>query len=117
MTQAKRLNSTVLWIKFLNKCETSLFLQLDPRAISGSGGGDGQKSLPVGMYESTMDLSSHQDTPPRLHFVKNQYKIETNEAERIAVDHVAKPDMSSTQSSLGSSCKVSSIPPSPPYSY
>ncbi|KAI8344278.1 maintenance of mitochondrial structure and function-domain-containing protein [Chlamydoabsidia padenii] len=84
--------------QFLEKCESSLFLQLDPRAITNE---TSQKSLPVGMYESIYDLS-HQEIP-RVQFVKNHYKIETNEAERIAVDHVAKPDMSSHESSLGSS--------------
>ncbi|CAO3578883.1 unnamed protein product [Absidia cylindrospora] len=82
--------------QFLTKCESSLFLQLDSRAISG----ENPKTLPVRMYESIYDMSQE---IPRLVFVKNSYKIETNEAERIAVDHVAKPDMSSTDSSLGSS--------------
>lgn len=70
---------------------------MDPHALSGNE----RHSLPIGMYESIYD--THHDIP-RLVFVKTSYKIETIEAERIAVDHVAKPDISSTQSSLGSSC-------------
>ncbi|KAI8090059.1 maintenance of mitochondrial structure and function-domain-containing protein [Halteromyces radiatus] len=82
--------------QFLSRNESSLFLQLDPSAITG----EHHKSLPVGMYESLYDTNHELH---KLMFVKTPYKIETNEAERIAVDHVAKPDMSSIDSSLGSS--------------
>ncbi|CAO3633648.1 unnamed protein product [Cunninghamella echinulata] len=82
--------------QLLNRNESSLFLQLDPHALSGNE----HRSLPIDLYESMYD--THHDAP-RLVFVKTSYKIETIEAERIAVDHVAKPDISSTQSSLGSS--------------
>jgi COP9 signalosome complex subunit 6 len=45
------------------------------------------RDLPVTMYESELHIVNEQ---PTLLFVKVPYKIETGEAERIAVDHVAK---------------------------
>ncbi|KAJ3119664.1 hypothetical protein HK098_005246 [Nowakowskiella sp. JEL0407] len=56
--------------------ESPLFLQLSPTSIS--------KELPITIYESVVDPSG------KMMFYTSTYKIETGEAERIAVDHVAK---------------------------
>ncbi|KAI8148284.1 maintenance of mitochondrial structure and function-domain-containing protein [Fennellomyces sp. T-0311] len=72
--------------------ESAIYLQLDPAGIAG-----GAKEFPVKIYESTMDMIDEQ---VRLVFVKAPYQIETNEAERVAVDHVAKPSTSSRDASL-----------------
>ncbi|KAI8062850.1 COP9 signalosome subunit 6 [Gongronella butleri] len=85
----------------LHRNESSLFLQLNPQSLNG--GDHASKmgaTMPVDLYESMYEV--HEDRP-RLVFVKTSYRIETNDAERIAVDHVAKPDMSSTETSLSSS--------------
>jgi len=63
--------------------ESPLYLQLDPSAATKVE----QKELPVSLFES--ELHMVQDKPTLL-FVKAAYKIETQEGERISVDHVAK---------------------------
>ncbi|KAG9292082.1 hypothetical protein G9A89_017982 [Geosiphon pyriformis] len=60
--------------------ESPLFLQMNPHEIVTS------KNLPITVYESIIDIV---DGQANLLFIKAQYKIETGEAERIAVDHVA----------------------------
>lgn len=57
------------------------------------------KELPISIYES--ELHVIQDNPTLL-FVKVPYKIETGEAERISVDHIARisPSGSGSTSSL-----------------
>jgi len=45
------------------------------------------KELPISIYESELHII---DEKPTNLFVKVPYKIETGEAERIAVDHVAR---------------------------
>jgi COP9 signalosome complex subunit 6 len=60
--------------------ESPLFLQMNPYDIVTS------KNLPITVYESIIDLI---DGQAQTMFIKSQYKIETGEAERIAVDHVA----------------------------
>ncbi|KAI8803522.1 maintenance of mitochondrial structure and function-domain-containing protein [Cladochytrium replicatum] len=60
--------------------ESPLFLQLN------STGAVTAKELPIAMYESVIDIVNGQ---PRTIFLKTNYKIETGEAERIAIDHVA----------------------------
>ncbi|KAI7860545.1 maintenance of mitochondrial structure and function-domain-containing protein [Circinella umbellata] len=72
--------------------ESAIYLQLDPAGIAG-----GAKEFPVKIYESAMDIIDEQ---ARLVFVRAPYQIETNEAERVAVDHVAKPSTSSRDASL-----------------
>jgi len=61
--------------------ETPLFLMLDPEPAAGS------RELPLSLLETT--LKSGGDDKPTLVFTKVAYRIETTEAERIAVDHVA----------------------------
>ena len=46
---------------------------------------------------------------PRLVFINVQYEIETSEAERIAVEHVAKSSDSSADSGLGNACELSCV--------
>lgn len=60
------------------------------------------KDFPVNIYESIIDIV---DEHTRLVFIKSSYKVETGEAERIAVDHVAKPSSSSAENGLGNTCK------------
>jgi len=60
--------------------ESPLFLQMNPYDIVTS------KNLPITVYESIIDLI---DGQAQTLFIKSQYKIETGEAERISVDHVA----------------------------
>lgn len=59
--------------------ESPLFLQLNPLARN--------TDLPVSMYESLVDLVLGE---PRMLFVKLNYTLETGEAERIGLDHVAR---------------------------
>jgi len=63
--------------------ESPLYLLLDPSACTRAD----QKELPVTIFES--ELHVIEDRPTML-FGKAPYKIETQESERIAVDHVAK---------------------------
>jgi len=63
--------------------ENPLFLQVDPTAASKVE----QRELPVTIFES--ELHMIQEKPTML-FVKAPYKIETQEGERISVDHIAK---------------------------
>nr|CAG8489504.1 11296_t:CDS:2 [Entrophospora candida] len=60
--------------------ESPLFLQMNPFEMVTS------KNLPITVYESIIDIINGQ---AQTLFIKSQYKIETGEAERIAVDHVA----------------------------
>lgn len=46
--------------------------------------------MPVTVYESATELAPG-GTAPQTVFMRAQYKIETGEAERIAVDHASKP--------------------------
>jgi len=63
--------------------ESPLYLILDPISC----GRKTTKELPISIYESELHMID--DKPTNL-FVKVAYKIETGEAERIAVDHVAR---------------------------
>jgi len=60
--------------------ESPLFLLLDPTINAG------QKDLPVTLFESEVHIVKDQ---PSLLLAKTPFKIETGEAERISVDHVA----------------------------
>ena len=59
--------------------ESPLFLQMNPLAR--------HTDLPVAMYESLLDLVGGE---ARMLFVKLNYTLETGEAERIGLDHVAR---------------------------
>ncbi|KAJ3090754.1 hypothetical protein HK102_002802 [Quaeritorhiza haematococci] len=78
--------------QFLEHNESPLFLQLNPSGAVTS------RELPISMYESIIDIV---DGEPQMMFIKTQYKIETGEAERIAVDHVAHA--ANTDAAQGSS--------------
>jgi COP9 signalosome complex subunit 6 len=82
--------------------ESALFLQMDPAALTPGAA----KEFPVDIYESIIDIV---DEHTRLVFIKSSYKVETGEAERIAVDHVAKPSSSSAENGLGNTCKCSFV--------
>ncbi|KAI8047493.1 maintenance of mitochondrial structure and function-domain-containing protein [Thamnidium elegans] len=79
--------------QFLQVNDSVLFLQMDPNALSG-----GEREFPIDIYESIIDMV---DERTRLVFIKSTYKVETGEAECIAVDHVAKPSSSSHDTGLG----------------
>ncbi|KAG5462408.1 MAG: maintenance of mitochondrial structure and function-domain-containing protein [Olpidium bornovanus] len=61
--------------------ESPLYLQLNPSDTPVT-----TKSLPVTVYESIVDIVDGQAV---TQFVRSKYKIDTSEAERIAVEHVA----------------------------
>ncbi|KAJ3011381.1 COP9 signalosome complex subunit 6 [Thoreauomyces humboldtii] len=62
--------------------DSALFLKLD--AVSPATA----KDFPVAVYESGLETVAGESSQPR--FFRAQYRIETGEAERIAVDHVAR---------------------------
>ncbi|KAK4052114.1 hypothetical protein OIV83_002408 [Microbotryomycetes sp. JL201] len=68
--------------QFFGYNETPLLLQLSKTRTS-----DDNKTVPVTVYESLIEVI---DNEPQVVFVKTDYEIETGEAERVAVDHVAK---------------------------
>lgn len=68
--------------------ESPLFLLLDPVASQAT------RELPIFMYESQLRII---DGNPTTKFVKVNYKIDTGEAERISVDHVAHISPSGTK--------------------
>ena len=72
--------------------ESCLFLQMDPTSSIS-------QDLPITIYESTFLTSS-----PYLIFVKSAYTVETGEAERIAVDHIAT--MTNSDAVQGSKCTL-----------
>jgi len=75
--------------------ESPVFLKLNP--------GSRHSKLPVNMYESVIDLVNGEAT---LLFVQVPYALETEQAERIGLDHMAR--LSSTQTSGESSSSVAS---------
>ncbi|KAI9256892.1 maintenance of mitochondrial structure and function-domain-containing protein [Sporodiniella umbellata] len=80
--------------QFLSINESSLFLQLNPTALV-----EGTKHFPIDIYEPIMDIKDNGHT--HLAFVKMPYRLETGEAERIAIDHVAKPSSATSDTTLG----------------
>ena len=74
--------------------ENPLYLQLNTQITST------MRELPIHLYES--ELRMVDDAPTQL-FVKVPYKIETGEAERISVDHIAR--ITSSSGASGSMCK------------
>eukprot|EP00029_Vermamoeba_vermiformis_P000889 TRINITY_DN11064_c0_g1_i1.p1 TRINITY_DN11064_c0_g1~~TRINITY_DN11064_c0_g1_i1.p1 ORF type:complete len:307 (-),score=117.14 TRINITY_DN11064_c0_g1_i1:104-1024(-) len=73
--------------------ESPLFLLLDPVPSAE------KRELPIVVYETELKVIKDE---PTLRFAKVQYKIETGEAERIAVDHVARVGSAGSQSMLTS---------------
>eukprot|EP01087_Luapelamoeba_hula_P003084 TRINITY_DN12905_c0_g1_i1.p1 TRINITY_DN12905_c0_g1~~TRINITY_DN12905_c0_g1_i1.p1 ORF type:complete len:323 (-),score=60.05 TRINITY_DN12905_c0_g1_i1:143-1111(-) len=67
--------------QFLLFNESPLYLLLDPVASKLT-----TKGLPISIFESELRIINDE---PTMLFSKVNYKIETGEAERIAVDHVA----------------------------
>jgi len=61
--------------------ENPLYLQLNTQITTA------MRELPINIYESELRMVN--DSPTQL-FVKVPYKIETGEAERISVDHIAR---------------------------
>ena len=76
--------------------ENPLFLLLDVASI----GLPSQRELPVSIFESELRIVGESAC---VVFSKLNYAIETNEAERIAVDHVAHLSTTSSTSD-GSQC-------------
>lgn len=66
-------------VELLN--ETPLFLLLDPAPAPGS------RELPISFFETTV-VKGAKDDKPSLVFTKVAYRVETTEAERIAVDQL-----------------------------
>jgi len=62
--------------------ETPLYMMLDPAPNPK------QRDLPLSLYETELQLSKDGGAPALL-FALSSYKVESGEAERIAVDHVA----------------------------
>jgi len=83
--------------QFLEFNESPIYLLLDP-VLAGS---QTSRDLPITLFESELHIISEQ---PTLLFAKVPYKIQTGEAERIGVDHVAHmtPSGSSEGSQLAS---------------
>jgi COP9 signalosome complex subunit 6 len=62
--------------------ENPLFLQLSPDSVTHG------KELPVGIYECITEIVNNHS---QSLFIRAPYRVETGEAERVAVDHAAKP--------------------------
>ncbi|OWT38922.1 COP9 signalosome complex subunit 6 [Cryptococcus neoformans Bt1] len=73
-----------LHAQFASSIETPIFLLFDPNPASGT------QALPLKIYESATVTDTTGDTSGEGKFVELEYGIETGEAERIAVDGVAK---------------------------
>jgi len=70
--------------------ESPLYLILDPLSILS-------RELPISLLEAGIKIENDQ---PVLRFAKVTYKIETTDAERIAVDHVARTNSGDEGSKL-----------------
>lgn len=76
--------------QFTNYTSSPLLLILQPAglAAAGIGGkGEGNQSLPLSLYEPTVEIH---ERVSRNMLLQVEYKVETGEAERIAVDWSAK---------------------------
>jgi COP9 signalosome complex subunit 6 len=82
-------------MKMLEFNENPFYLLLDPLTTAD------RKELPITLYETEVKVVNDE---PTLRFTKVPYKIETGEAERIAVDHIARVGASG----IGSQCTFSS---------
>jgi COP9 signalosome complex subunit 6 len=68
--------------QLLSYNENPLFLQITPDSVTHG------KELPVVVYECITEIVNNQS---QSLFIRCPYRIETGEAERVAVDHAAKP--------------------------
>lgn len=73
-----------LHAQFASSVETPIFLLFDPDPASGT------QALPLKIYESATVTDTTGEISGEGKFVELEYGIETGEAERIAVDGVAK---------------------------
>jgi hypothetical protein len=75
--------------QFVTYTQNPLFLILQPGLQGVQAGGVGkteqQQQLPISVYEPTLGLGTN-----RTMLIKVEYKVETGEAERIAVDWTSK---------------------------
>lgn len=51
--------------------------------------------------DAATDPSSDHPVKPHLSFIRSSYKIQTGEAERIAVDYTARPSQSGAEGEAG----------------
>ena len=73
--------------------DTPIFLSLNPNTSTAV-------DLPIHIYEQAVDAKS------QLLFTKSSYKIETGEAERISIEHVAHSTNSNESDDPNASCIV-----------
>ncbi|OZJ03456.1 hypothetical protein BZG36_02738 [Bifiguratus adelaidae] len=81
--------------QFYDQNESPLFLLLNPASFVL-----GAKELPVTIYETLIDIV---DGEAQTFFIEAPYKIDTGEAERIAIDHVSKPNVTINSGTGGTS--------------
>lgn len=79
--------------QFTGYCSTPLLLVLQPSMITSSSSDITGQTLPFKAYEPTIEI---RDKKTRSVFIEAPYKVETGEAERIAVDWTAKGGGGST---------------------
>ena len=80
-------------VQFLTFNESPVFLHLDPRGLGG-------RDIPVTLYETITETVQGQ---PQTLFLPLDYTVESGEAERISVEHVAKTQADNVQ---GSQCRL-----------
>ncbi|KAH7914473.1 maintenance of mitochondrial structure and function-domain-containing protein [Hygrophoropsis aurantiaca] len=73
--------------QFTRYCSTPLLLVLQPSSIASKSSDITGQTLPFKAYEPTIEI---RDKKTRSVFIEAVYKVETGEAERIAVDWTAK---------------------------
>ncbi|KAH7929389.1 Mov34-domain-containing protein [Leucogyrophana mollusca] len=73
--------------QFTRYCPTPLLLVLQPSSIAPTSSDITGQTLPFKAYEPTIEI---RDKKTRSVFIEAAYKVETGEAERIAVDWTAK---------------------------
>lgn len=80
-------------VQFTGYCSTPLLLLLQPSSSVSSSSDITGQSLPFKAYEPSVEI---RDKKTRSVFIEAPYKVETGEAERIAVDWTAKGGGGST---------------------
>jgi hypothetical protein len=88
-------------VQFTGYCSTPLLLLLQPSSSVSSSSDITGQTLPFKAYEPSVEI---RDKKTRSVFIEAPYKVETGEAERIAVDWTAKGGGGST------SCEYLTIP-------